>query len=182
MKLTRLLPQVSIILPTYNRQHFLERAIPSVLQQTYTDYELIVVDDGSTDHTVTWMREVYPQIKLLVKPQNQGAAAALNTGLQAASGALIAFLDSDDLWEPPYLAAQVQSLADHPQAVLSYTQHFSVIEGTQSVRRMDIEPSYPNDLMVSMLMGNFIRSLSHTIIPRWALQQVGEFDLSVVFS
>jgi GT2 family glycosyltransferase len=169
-------PKVSIILPTYNRKTFLERAIPSILQQTYTDYELIVVDDGSTDDTLAWMHQTYPQINLLAKPQNQGTAAALNTGLQTALGEIIAFLDSDDLWEPQYLATQVQSLTDHPQAVLSYTQHFSVVEGTQSACRMDITPLYPNDLIVSMLMSNFIRSMSITVIPRWALQQVGDFN------
>jgi GT2 family glycosyltransferase len=176
MKPLRLPPKVTIILPTYNRQTFLERAISSILQQTYTDYELIIVDDGSTDDTVAWMQATYPQLKLLVKPQNQGTAAAINTGLQAALGEIIAFLDSDDLWEAQYLNTQVQSLANHPQAVLSYTQHFSIVEGTQSACCMDITPLYPNDLIVSMLMSNFIRSMSHTVIPRWALEQVGPLD------
>nr|MBP7323737.1 glycosyltransferase family 2 protein [Deltaproteobacteria bacterium] len=89
-------PLVSAIIPTYNRQHFLREAIESVLQQDYSHYELIIVDDGSTDATRDLVA-AYPVAQYLHQ-KNQGVSAARNRGIAHARGSLITFLDSDDLW------------------------------------------------------------------------------------
>lgn len=98
-------PLVSIIIPTFNRAQCVRRALDSVFAQTFRDFEVVVVDDGSTDDTVEILKSYGAQIRLLCQP-NGGASAARNTGLQAARGKWIAFLDSDDQWRPEKLAVQ----------------------------------------------------------------------------
>ena len=110
-------PAVSIILPTYNREKFLPEAIAAIASQTFTDWELIVVDDGSTDAT----RELIPQLTRgfaqrveYIYQENQGAYGARNTGLDRATGKHIAFYDSDDLWLPHHLKDCVEALEANP--------------------------------------------------------------------
>lgn len=110
-------PLVSVIITAYNSACFLAAAIESVLAQTYSHYELIVVDDGSTDGSDA-IACAYPAVRL-IRQSNQGAPAARNTGIAAAGGELIAFLDADDLWLPGKLAAQVARHNAEPQ--LGYT-------------------------------------------------------------
>ena len=110
----RVLPLVSIILPTYNRADTIQRAIASVQAQTYADWELIVVDDGSTDETVALIEGCDPRLKL-IRQQNQGTAGARNTALRASTGAYIAFLDSDDEWLPHHLELCVGFLEAFPE-------------------------------------------------------------------
>jgi glycosyltransferase involved in cell wall biosynthesis len=167
---------VSIIIPTYNRRATLERALQSIYAQTYDDYEIIVVDDASTDGTAAWL-QADPRLKVIVLPSNRGAAAARNVGIAAAQGDLMAFLDSDDEWVYDYLEKQVQALAVEPEAVLSYTKYFSAIAGNGGWgQRVESWPLDRNDLVRAMLLGNFIHSLSLVVVPRWALAQAGCFD------
>ena len=101
-------PIVSVILPTYNRAFTIRSSIESVLAQTYADFELIVVDDGSTDGTGDILKTIKDQrLKIIHSPENRGAAAARNLGIKASQADLIAFQDSDDLWAPHKLAVQV---------------------------------------------------------------------------
>ena len=90
-------PLVSVIIPTYNRGWIVQEAIDSVLNQDFSDYELIVVDDGSDDNTPAILKAYGNKITVLHQP-NKGVSAARNRGIAAAAGRLIAFLDSDDLW------------------------------------------------------------------------------------
>ena len=114
-------PLVSVIIPTYNRSWAIQEAIDSVLDQDFTDYELIVVDDGSDDNTPTILAG-YGQPVTVFRQSNRGVSAARNQGLAAASGQLIAFLDSDDLWLPRKLSTQVEFFKDNPDAVINQTQ------------------------------------------------------------
>jgi glycosyltransferase involved in cell wall biosynthesis len=103
---------VSVVLPTYNRAYLIDRAIRSVLNQTYKDFELIVIDDGSTDNTekvVKEFREKDKRIKYIQHEKNKGAAVARNTGIKAAKGEYIAFQDSDDEWVPEKLEKQMKA-------------------------------------------------------------------------
>lgn len=109
------MPRVSVIIPTYNRGDLLTRSIDSVLGQTYEDFELLVVDDGSTDHTESVVeRYDDDRITYLAHSSNQGASAARNTGIEYADGEYLAFLDSDDVWKPQKLDRQVAELDDRP--------------------------------------------------------------------
>jgi glycosyltransferase involved in cell wall biosynthesis len=106
-------PMVSVVIPTYNYAHFLIETLESALSQTYSNFELIVVDDGSTDETRTRLEPYRNQIRYIYQ-ENQGLSAARNTGIRAAQGELIALLDSDDLWHPRKLEIQVRYLIEHP--------------------------------------------------------------------
>lgn len=125
------MPMTSVIIPTFNRAAMLKEAIASVLAQDARDFEVIVVDDGSTDDTVAVLAE-YPTPPVRVVHQvRQGVSAARNAGIKEAAGSLIAFLDSDDLWLPGKLAAQVAFFEDHPEAMICQTDEIWLRNGTR---------------------------------------------------
>jgi len=100
-------PLVSVVIPVFNRESFIERAVNSVLNQTYWNFELIVVDDGSTDNTVKRLKNYVDNIKILYQ-SNKGVSAARNLGVKFSKGKYIAFLDSDDEWLPEKLEKQIK--------------------------------------------------------------------------
>lgn len=105
---------ISIIVPVYNAEKFIESTIESVLRQDYSDWELLLVDDCSTDSSADIIRSYdNPRIKLISQPQNFGAYAARNRGLSEALGRYIAFLDADDLWEPCKLSRELEFLKEN---------------------------------------------------------------------
>ena len=123
-------PAVSVIIPTYNRGWILREAIDSVLSQDFTDYELIVVDDGSTDNT----REIldsYGQVLFVFQQPNKGVSAARNRGLAESHAQLVAFLDSDDLWLPQKLARQIEFFNSNPAALICQTEETWVRNGVR---------------------------------------------------
>lgn len=109
-------PKVSVIIPTYNRAHCVGEAIESVLSQTFRDFELIVVDDGSTDNTQEVLSKYGSAIRV-IRQENSGVSAARNTGIKASRGEWVAFLDSDDLWEPEKLMVQMEDVTSNPEVV-----------------------------------------------------------------
>jgi len=111
-------PAVSVVLPTWNRAPLLPEVVGSVLAQSLTDFELLVVDDGSSDETPAALGELAARDSRVqaLRKENGGTASARNAGAAAARAPWIAFLDSDDLWEPEYLASQLACLAAHPEA------------------------------------------------------------------
>jgi len=103
------MPQVSVIIPTYNRERFVSKAIDSILHQSFTDYEIIVIDDGSTDGTQNVLKPYMNLIRYIYQ-DNRGVSAARNRGVQESRGELLAFLDSDDLWSPGKLRTQIDKV------------------------------------------------------------------------
>jgi glycosyltransferase involved in cell wall biosynthesis len=118
------LPVVSIILPTFNRADTLSRAVQSVILQKFPDWELLIIDDGSTDNTVALVEHLDPRIRIF-RQKNAGVYAARNRGLALSRGEYITFLDSDDEWMPNFLAITVSFLRAHPQ------EHFVATEFLQ---------------------------------------------------
>lgn len=114
------MPLVSVIMPCYNSQQYVAEALDSVLQQDYPNLEVIVVDDGSTDNSLQILQQYGNRITI-IRQANQGPAAARNTGMQAATGKYIAFNDSDDLWLPGKVIAQVNYLESHPETGLCFS-------------------------------------------------------------
>ena len=114
--------EVSVVIPTYNRARKVARAIASVLHQSFSDYEIIVVDDGSTDNTVQVLSLFRRLIVPVIHDENRGVSAARNTGIKASRAPLIAFLDSDDYWLPEKLAEQTAFFRAYPKAVACQTQ------------------------------------------------------------
>ena len=123
---------ISVIIPTYNRANMLGPAIDSVLMQTFQDYEIIVVDDGSIDETPPILDNFSGQIRTICQ-QNSGPAKARNVGIEAAQGEFIAFLDSDDLWLPEKLAKQIDLMNLHPAVGFCYTQCFDEKDGNRKL-------------------------------------------------
>lgn len=113
-------PIVSIILPTYNRAYVLWRAIQSVLAQTEERWELIVVDDGSTDCTRRMLEEVRDPRITTIRTDNRGPSAARNTGLEIAGGEYVAYLDSDNVWHTNFLEEMLAAAKERPDDVLWY--------------------------------------------------------------
>ena len=113
-------PLVSVIIPVYNGARYLGAALESVFAQTYREFEVIVVDDGSADESGV-IAQGFPDVRYL-QQTNQGVAAARNHGLEAARGEFFAFLDQDDLWTPDKLKLQVEYLLRHPDVGYTLTQ------------------------------------------------------------
>ncbi|HLK88726.1 MAG TPA: glycosyltransferase family 2 protein [Polyangia bacterium] len=118
---TRSVPAVSIVLPTFNRADVIGRAIDSVRRQSFQDWELLIVDDGSTDGTAALLEGLDPRL-VIIRQENAGVYSARNNGLLHARGRFITFLDSDDAWAPHYLELSAAFLAHHPEAAFVTTE------------------------------------------------------------
>ena len=147
---------VSVIVPVYNAARFLPDTLASVRAQTHGDWELLLVDDGSSDGSAPLMREAAaadPRVRVFFHARNRGVAAARNTGLSEARGTLVAFLDSDDLWEPDKLAQQVACLRAG-DAALVCTRYVHVDADGHLIRTL---PPPPEDIGYrALLKGNVI--------------------------
>ncbi len=170
-------PTISIIIPTYNRSQLIVRAVKSVLNQTYQDFELIVVDDASTDNTEEVVNSFDDErIRYIRHEENKGEAAARNTGIKAARGDYIAYQDSDDEWFPEKLARQIE-LLEHasPEVGVIYTGFWK----TENHRRTYIPFSWVKqkngDIHKELLKGNFIGS-PVVLIKKECFSEVGLFD------
>src|SRR5690349_16573876 len=116
------MPDVSVIVPSYNHSVFLRDSIESVLAQTFNDWELVIVDDVSSDDSVEVARSYQdPRIRVVVNESNLGTYATLNQALDLAEGNLVGVLNSDDFWAPTKLESQVEAMAEVPEASFSYT-------------------------------------------------------------
>jgi glycosyltransferase involved in cell wall biosynthesis len=175
-------PLVSIIIPTYKRPGLLERAIGSVLAQTYTHWEIVVVDDNGAasparEATESFMQRYSgdPRIRYVKHERNKGLPAARNTGIRAAYGMLVAFLDDDDAWLPEKLTEQVALFARAPEDLaLVYTGLRIVNHQGELIRT---QQANPKGLKPTMLLGeNYVHTPSSVMCRRHALEAVGLFD------
>lgn len=123
-------PAVSVIIPTYNRGWILREAVDSVLAQDFEDFELIVVDDGSTDNT-RQILEAYNDDIIVLFQENRGVSAARNQGIARSCAPLVAFLDSDDLWKPQKLSRQIDFFAANPEALICQTEEIWIRNGVR---------------------------------------------------
>ena len=129
--------EVSVVIPTYNRARYVTKAIESVLAQSYTNREIIVVDDGSTDDTQAVLLPYADRIRT-IHQTNSGPGAARNAGIQAARGRWIAFLDSDDEWSPRKLAGQMADLERNPGLVAHFTNVLFELSNGQKVSLFEV--------------------------------------------
>jgi len=132
-------PRASVIIPVYNGVATIARAIESVLEQTFTDFEIVCIDDGSTDRTRAVIEQFGERVRIVEQP-NSGQAAARNNGVRQSSGEFIALLDADDEWLPRRLELTVAALIADPDAALVYSDMIVVNEAGEEVRRSPIHP------------------------------------------
>lgn len=172
---------ISVVIPTFNRGFCIRSALDSVLAQTLPPHEIIVVDDGSTDDTATVVATYGRSVRYLIQ-RNAGASAARNTGIHAASGTWVAFLDSDDEWQPDKLEIQVQELRQYPEAVAHFVDclihrpgfiNKTVFEIRGRLHEFQARPFRIRPLP-DVLMSLFFPSA--WLVKREALLQAGGFD------
>jgi len=166
-------PRVSVIIPTYNRGWILQRAVDSVLTQTFRDFELIVVDDGSQDDTADILAAYGTDIRVIRQP-NAGVSAARNTGICAAGGEFIAFLDSDDYWLPEKLHMQIAYFNTHATAVICQTEEIWIRNGKRvNPKKVHKKPS---GRIFRASLALCLVSPSAVMLRRGLLDEIGGFD------
>ena len=168
---------VSIIIPDYNHAQYVGDAICSVLNQDYQDFEIIVVDDGSTDNSRDVITEFGEQVRYIWQ-ENQGLSAARNTGIKSAKGSVIGVLDADDMYEPAFLTTMISALRENPDADGIYCGYQFVDQLNNPLPQKEAR-SIPSDkLYHAMLDGNFLVPES-MLVNRYCYDKVGPFDESL---
>lgn len=166
---------ISIIIPTYNRANCIKRAVESILQQTYKDFELIIVDDNSTDNTDELILAIDDKrIKYHKLEKNGGACRARNIGIQMAKGEYIAFQDSDDLWYPEKLEAQVKAFEQNK----GYDMVFCSFKRDYGKSKIVPSPELKETsgmIFHSLVKGNFVGTIT-ILCKREVLEDLGGFD------
>ncbi len=164
---------ISVIIATYNRAPFVKEAVDSVMGQTFKEWELVVVDDGSTDNTGALLAPYGPRLRY-VRSEHRGVSAARNLGIGVTSGEWVAFLDSDDLWLPKKLERQMEVIRGHPDAVLCYTDEIWIRNG----RRVNPGKRHEkhSGWVFERCLPLCIISPSSAVIRRWVFSEVGVFD------
>ena len=173
-------PRVSIIIPTFNRAGTITKSIESVLRQSFSDFELIIVDDGSRDNTEDVVNSLADdRIRYIRQETNSGGSAARNVGIHEARASLVAFQDSDDVWMPDKLSSQLAALDDPALSPGLVYSGFLHIRGEKTTylpgSRIAQKDGWIHD---QLLLGNFI-STQTVLVKREFLEQVGLFDESL---
>ena len=172
------MPLISVIIPVYNNESTIQETIESVLTQSFSDLELIVINDGSQDSTLKIVSSILdPRLKVFSYP-NAGLAATRNRGVSHASGEYISFIDADDLWTPDKLEAQFKALQANPQAAVAYSWTDWIDESGQFLRPGG-HISVNGDVFATLLVRDFVESGSNPLIRAEALAEVGGFDESL---
>jgi glycosyltransferase involved in cell wall biosynthesis len=175
-------PTFSVVIAAYNAERTLPATMRSVLTQTRADFELIVVDDGSTDGTADTAGHPSDQRLLYMRQQNLGPAAARNAGIERATGTFVSLLDSDDLWLPNYLETMAAAFDASPGADLAFTDAWRLDDTTRRIHRRTImsqqhPPAHPpaeaQQLLAALLERNFV--YTSATVRRDALTRAGGF-------
>lgn len=167
------MPQVSVIIPTFNRAQFISRATHSVIKQTFRDFELIIIDDGSTDNT----KEIIELNKYRLRcyfQENKGVSAARNLGIQKAAGEYIAFLDSDDAWRKQKLALQMAFFDENPEFKICHTNETWYRNGEHLNQKKKHQKF--SGWILEQLLPLCIVSPSSVVVHRGIFDKVGLFD------
>ena len=177
-------PAVSIIIPAFNAASYIGAALDSVFAQTFSDYETIIVNDGSPDtDDLERMLEPYRERIVYLKQENSGPGGARNTAILKARGEYVALLDSDDVWLPNYLAQQMQALRGNPALDLIYCDALLVGESPLAGRTfMEVEPSRGEVTFESLLRWDCVIITSCTVARRQSLIDAGLFDANLYYS
>ena len=168
------MPEVSVIIPTYNSARYITEAVDSVLAQTFRDFEVIVIDDGSTDETELVMRQYGVPVKY-IRQENTGVSGARNTGIKESSGRYVAFVDADDVWHPQKLERQMAALngsMDHRACYCAFTVTDPSLVPLEISRSIRTGPLL-EDLLLS---GNVVGTPSTVICERSLFEEAGCFD------
>lgn len=175
-------PVVSVIVPAYNRVAYIDRTVQSVLDQTYRSFKLIVVDDGSTDGTLEVLSQYASknQLTLLTHPnqENRGQSAAINLGLEHATGEYVCILDSDDMFRPNKLEVQVAYLEHHPEVGLVYSNGHAVDANDRILYPMHSSNHHEQNDPNRLLMNCYLLLPLDSMVRRSVMVRAGRFEES----
>lgn len=167
---------VSVIIPTYNRAGTIKRAVKSILAQTYQDYEIIIVDDASTDNTEDIVNAIHDnRIRYIKLTKNGGACKARNVGIKNALGKYISFLDSDDEWNPKKLEKQLQCIQDSKATCVAC--NFTYVKGKKEFQK--ISPNHGSYFKKAEILDNNYITTGALLIEKKLLNEIGGFDESL---
>ena len=172
-------PLISVIIPTYNREHFLKDAIESVLSQTYNNLELIIVDDGSVDNTQQLVQKFTDKRINYIRQEHKGASTARNRGIQEVKGEYIAFLDSDDIWLPKKIEKQLKIFRESklsPGIVYAGVQYIDSHSNRKKQRKLS---NYRGKILRQLLRKNIAGIGSTILVKRECFKKCGLFDESL---
>ena len=173
------MPLISVVIPVFNGEKTINETIQSVLKQTLSDLEIIVIDDGSQDRTLEIVQSIQDgRIQVFSYP-NAGVSPSRNRGFSHAGAEFISFLDADDLWLPDKLESQFRALQENPQAAIAYSWTDYIDESGQWLHPSD-RITVQGEAYERILLGNFLESGSNALIRREAFTKVGGFDESLV--
>jgi glycosyltransferase involved in cell wall biosynthesis len=167
-------PQVSVVIPAYNCSRYVKDAVDSVLAQTWRDFEVLVIDDGSTDDTEQVMRRYQAPVRY-IRQQNGGVAVARNRGIAESRGRYVAFLDADDTWLPHKLERQIDTLNQQPQQRACYSA-FTVVDAELNPIGISRSQRWRSALEDLLTRGNVVATPSTVICERSLFESVGVFD------
>lgn len=172
------MPRVSVIVPAYNAEQTIVETICSVQAQTFSDFELIVIDDGSTDRTLERLEAAGDSRLRILSHENAGACSARNRGIGRATGEYLAFLDADDLWTPDKLQHQVAALEARAAAGVAYSWTRFVDQNGRDLYEQ--RPVFlEGDVYRELLVTNFTCGGSNVLVRRQAIEATGGFDVSL---
>jgi glycosyltransferase involved in cell wall biosynthesis len=157
--------KVSVVIPVYNGAATIGRALESIFAQTFTDHEIIVVDDGSTDRTRAILEQYGDRVRLVEQP-NRGPSAARNNGARHSSGEYLAFLDADDVWMPRKLELTVAAMLADPDAALVYSDLIVVNEAGEGFRRSHIRPDTAHAPSMDEMLARIWPIMPSTVVMR----------------
>lgn len=172
------MPKVTVVIPAYNAMTYLPETLDSVLKQTCTDFEVLIINDGSKDNIIQWVSEITDPRVRLISQENQGLPGARNTGIAHAQGKYIAFLDADDLWEPSKLEKQLECFQQHPEAGVVYTWTLLVDEYGKPTGRIFASQAEGN-VWRQLLETDVISNGSCATVRKECFDTVGVFDRSL---
>jgi len=172
------MPTISVIIPVYNGEKTIKQTVESVLNQTFKDFELLIINDGSQDATLEIIQAINDERIQVFSYQNSGVSASRNRALTKAKGEFISFIDADDLWTPNKLELQFKALQDNPQAAVAYSWSDWIDESGQFLRSGG-HITVNGKAYEKLLLRDFIESGSNPLIRKQALDEVGCFEQSV---
>ena len=169
-------PLITVVMTAYNAAEFISETLDSIRSQSFRDFEILVVDDGSTDGTAAIVRE-YTDVRYFHQA-NAGCAAGRNTGIRNALGSYVAFVDADDLWAPDKLEKQVACLGSRPEAALVYSDAFAFDSNSRAIfGRVGDRKLFDGDILRPLLLSSFIPSAT-PVVRKSVFSDVGLFDES----
>ena len=172
------MPLISVIVPVFNGEKTIKETIDSVLKQTFTDFELLVINDGSQDLTVEVVEKIQDSRIQVYSYPNAGLAASRNRGIDRSTGEYIAFIDADDLWTPDKLEAQFNALKSHPEAAVAYSWTDYIDEYSQFLGKGG-HITVNGNIYPHLLLTDLLENGSNPLIRKQAFIEVGNFDESL---